>query len=175
MPASPHDPIRHDGGTSGYDDLVALAVATLKQSGIGGPYALALGPADWTAVVEASDAGGYPLVRRLGDLLGGPIEWVPGLEGGVVLSMRGGDYLLDVGEDLSIGYAAHDALTVDLYLEGADQHRGWFHSSLLAATATRNQAPYKAVLTHGWVLDERGKVYSKSEIAKAKAAGAATE
>jgi len=61
---------------------------------------------------------------------------------------------------------------VDLYLEGADQHRGWFHSSLLTATATRGQAPYKAVLTHGWVLDERGKVYSKSEIAKARAAGA---
>jgi isoleucyl-tRNA synthetase len=61
---------------------------------------------------------------------------------------------------------------VDLYLEGSDQHRGWFHSSLLAGVATRNQAPYKAVLTHGWVLDERGKVYSKSEIAKAKASGA---
>ena len=56
---------------------------------------------------------------------------------------------------------------VDLYLEGADQHRGWFHSSLLTSTATRGQAPYKAVLTHGWVLDERGKVYSKSEIAHA--------
>ena len=60
---------------------------------------------------------------------------------------------------------------VDLYLEGADQHRGWFHSSLLAAMATRNSAPYKAVLTHGWVLDERGKIYSKSEIAAAKADG----
>jgi len=61
---------------------------------------------------------------------------------------------------------------IDLYLEGSDQHRGWFHSSLLTGVATRNQAPYKAVLTHGWVLDERGKVYSKSEIAKARAAGA---
>jgi len=61
---------------------------------------------------------------------------------------------------------------VDLYLEGADQHRGWFHSSLLASVATRGIAPYKAVLTHGWVLDERGKVFSKSEIAKARAAGA---
>jgi isoleucyl-tRNA synthetase len=60
---------------------------------------------------------------------------------------------------------------VDLYLEGSDQHRGWFHSSLLTGAATRHQAPYKAVLTHGWVLDERGKVYSKSEIAKARAAG----
>jgi isoleucyl-tRNA synthetase len=61
---------------------------------------------------------------------------------------------------------------VDLYLEGSDQHRGWFHSSLLTGVATRHQAPYKAVLTHGWVLDERGKPYSKSEIAKARASGA---
>src|SRR5882724_5068151 len=61
---------------------------------------------------------------------------------------------------------------VDLYLEGSDQHRGWFHSSLLTSAATRGRAPYKAVLTHGWVLDERGKVYSKSEIAKARASGA---
>jgi isoleucyl-tRNA synthetase len=60
---------------------------------------------------------------------------------------------------------------VDLYLEGADQHRGWFHSSLLTSVATRDHAPYKAVLTHGWVLDERGKAYSKSDIEKAKAAG----
>jgi len=64
---------------------------------------------------------------------------------------------------------------VDLYLEGADQHRGWFHSSLLAAVAARGNAPYKAVLTHGWVLDERGKVYSKSEIEKARAAGLKTD
>src|SRR5439155_3773080 len=61
---------------------------------------------------------------------------------------------------------------VDLYLEGADQHRGWFHSSLLTAVATRGKGPYQAVLTHGWVLDERGKAYSKSEIEKARAAGA---
>jgi isoleucyl-tRNA synthetase len=64
---------------------------------------------------------------------------------------------------------------VDLYLEGADQHRGWFHSSLLAAVAARETAPYKAVLTHGWVLDERGKVYSKSEIERARAAGIKTD
>ncbi|QAY72008.1 bacteriocin [Agromyces protaetiae] len=117
VPSSPHAPIRHDAGTSSYDDLVASAIATLKHSGIGGPYALALGPDDWTAVVEANEAGGYPLIRHLRDLLGGPIEWVPGLEGGVVLSQRGGDYVLEVGEDLSIGYASHTAETVDLYFE----------------------------------------------------------
>ena len=50
----------------------------------------------------------------------------------------------------------------DLYLEGSDQHRGWFHSSLLESCGTRGRAPYDAVLTHGFVLDEQGKKMSKS-------------
>ena len=50
----------------------------------------------------------------------------------------------------------------DLYLEGSDQHRGWFQSSLLESCGTRGQAPYKAVLTHGFVLDENGRKMSKS-------------
>ena len=63
---------------------------------------------------------------------------------------------------------------IDLYLEGSDQHRGWFHSSLLAATGVQGRAPYKQVITHGFVLDEHGKEYSKSAIAKAKAEGKKT-
>ena len=50
----------------------------------------------------------------------------------------------------------------DLYLEGSDQHRGWFHSSLLESVGTRGRAPFKAVLTHGFVLDEQGRKMSKS-------------
>ena len=49
-----------------------------------------------------------------------------------------------------------------LYLEGSDQHRGWFHSSLLESCGTRGRAPYEAVLTHGFVLDEQGRKMSKS-------------
>jgi isoleucyl-tRNA synthetase len=51
---------------------------------------------------------------------------------------------------------------VDLYLEGSDQHRGWFHSALLTGVAIQGRAPYRAVLTHGFVLDEHGKAMSKS-------------
>ncbi len=54
------------------------------------------------------------------------------------------------------------AWPADLYLEGSDQHRGWFHSSLLEACGTRGRAPYNAVLTHGFVLDEQGRKMSKS-------------
>jgi isoleucyl-tRNA synthetase len=51
----------------------------------------------------------------------------------------------------------------DLYLEGSDQHRGWFHSSLLESSGTRGRAPYDAVLTHGFVVDEKGEKMSKSK------------
>lgn len=54
------------------------------------------------------------------------------------------------------------AFPADLYLEGSDQHRGWFQSSLLTAVAAEGQAPYKHVLTHGFVLDEKGVKMSKS-------------
>ncbi len=54
------------------------------------------------------------------------------------------------------------AWPADLYLEGSDQHRGWFHSSLLESCGTRGQAPYRAVLTHGFVVDEQGRKMSKS-------------
>ncbi len=76
--------------------------------------------------------------------------------------------ILDVWFDSGVSYAAvceqRDYLNApaDLYLEGSDQHRGWFHSSLLAAVGTRGIAPYRSVLTHGFVVDGAGKKMSKS-------------
>lgn len=76
--------------------------------------------------------------------------------------------ILDVWFDSGITHAAilernsELGSPADLYLEGSDQHRGWFHSSLLTSIATRNRPPYKAVLTHGFVVDGAGKKYSKS-------------
>ncbi|MCD6526015.1 MAG: isoleucine--tRNA ligase [Desulfuromonas sp.] len=77
--------------------------------------------------------------------------------------------ILDVWFDSGVSHAAvvekRDNLDspADLYLEGSDQHRGWFHSSLLAAVGTRGVAPYKAVLTHGFVVDGNGRKMSKSQ------------
>jgi isoleucyl-tRNA synthetase len=68
-----------------------------------------------------------------------------------------------------------DRRPVDLYLEGSDQHRGWFHSSLLASCATRGRSPYRAVLTHGFVLDDKGRPYSKSDIERRRRAGEKVE
>ena len=76
--------------------------------------------------------------------------------------------ILDVWFDSGVSFAAvceaNPALgfPVDLYLEGSDQHRGWFHSSLLAAVGTRGRAPYQGVLTHGFVVDGEGRKMSKS-------------
>ena len=64
---------------------------------------------------------------------------------------------------------------VDLYLEGSDQHRGWFHSSLLVGCAVLGRAPYKRVLTHGFVCDDQGKPYSKSDLQRRREAGEKVE
>jgi isoleucyl-tRNA synthetase len=69
------------------------------------------------------------------------------------------------------GQEGADHQHIDLYLEGSDQHRGWFHSSLLASIGVQGRAPYREVITHGFVLGENGVPYSKSDIAKAKAEG----
>ncbi|WP_163365386.1 class I tRNA ligase family protein, partial [Enterobacter asburiae] len=61
--------------------------------------------------------------------------------------------------DVRPEFAGHAA---DMYLEGSDQHRGWFHSSLLESCGTRGRAPYDVVLTHGFTLDEHGRKMSKS-------------
>ncbi len=76
--------------------------------------------------------------------------------------------ILDVWFDSGVSHAAVAepnpdlGSPVDLYLEGSDQHRGWFHSSLLESVGTRDRAPYKSVLTHGFVLDAKGRPMSKS-------------
>ena len=68
-------------------------------------------------MVETAEHGGYPLLDHLAQILGGPIVWAPGVEGAVVVSLRGGDFLFESGQDLSIGYDSHDADVVRLYLE----------------------------------------------------------
>ncbi|MFH1740568.1 MAG: family 1 encapsulin nanocompartment shell protein, partial [bacterium] len=88
----------------------------LQLSGIGGPYDLVLGTAPYHALNQQSTRGGYPLKRFIVDMLQGQIIWSPVLESGVLLSKRGGDFELIVGQDISIGYAAHSRKNVELYL-----------------------------------------------------------
>ncbi len=104
-------------GAEGYPRSVANAVEALREVGVEGPYGLALGPDEYTRVIETAEHGGYPLFDHLAKILEGPIVWAPGVKGAVVLSLRGGDFLYESGQDLAIGYSHHDAETVHLYLE----------------------------------------------------------
>jgi uncharacterized linocin/CFP29 family protein len=100
-----------------YPHTVAQATDLLRQAGIEGPYALAINPDGYIRIVETIEQGGYPLQQHLSCILGGDMVWAPGLDGALVVSKRGGDFALDVGQDLSIGYSGHNAQVVTLYLE----------------------------------------------------------
>jgi uncharacterized linocin/CFP29 family protein len=115
--SSSHPPIDVDADVEQYPRVVAQATDVLRRSGIGGPYGLAISPDIYTRIVETDEHGGHLLFDHLRDILGGPLVWAPGVQGGVVLSLRGGDFVLDCGQDLSVGYRAHDADVVHLYVE----------------------------------------------------------
>jgi uncharacterized linocin/CFP29 family protein len=116
--ASPHQGLTLPLEADGYPRPVASAVQALLQSGVEGPYALALGSDCYKRVAETAEHGGYPLRDHLRKILAdGPIVWAPGIEGGVVVSLRGEDFIFESGQDLSIGYLEHDRATVTFYLE----------------------------------------------------------
>jgi uncharacterized linocin/CFP29 family protein len=114
--ASPHTPITLPDDLTACPTHVAEAVEVLLRVGVGGPYGLALGPDVYRSVIETTEHGGYPLFEHLRHILDGPLVWAPGVDGGVVVSLRGGDFLFECGQDLAIGYASHDAGAVHLYL-----------------------------------------------------------
>ena len=115
--ASPYPAISLGEDYSHYPGHVAKAVETLLEAGISGPYGLALGPDGYTGVVETTEHGGLVVFDHLRQILWGPIVWAPGVVGAVVVSLRGGDFVFESGEDLSIGYDHHDGESVYLYLE----------------------------------------------------------
>jgi uncharacterized linocin/CFP29 family protein len=114
--ASTHDAIALGEDCESYPRHVARGVEALLCAGVAGPYGLALGPEAYTAVAETTEHGGYLLLDHLRKITGGPVVWAPGVAGAVLVSQRGGDFVLEVGEDLSIGYDSHDSEAVQLYL-----------------------------------------------------------
>jgi uncharacterized linocin/CFP29 family protein len=114
--ATPHDALITPDDFEQFPTAVARAIAVLRDAGVGGPYAVALGPQPYTNVIETT-YGGYPVLNHVRLLLDGPVVWTSAVDCAVVLSVRGGDFELSVGQDLSLGYLAHDAETVHLYLE----------------------------------------------------------
>ncbi|MGD9694284.1 MAG: family 1 encapsulin nanocompartment shell protein [Thermoleophilia bacterium] len=117
--SSPHEPVELGTDYDNYPTYAAAAVEKLKRAGVVGPYALLLGPRCYAGVTETTEHGGYPLLAHLKLIVEGPVLWAPAVSGAVVVSRRGGDFELVVGQDLSIGYLDHDAAAVRLYIEGS--------------------------------------------------------
>jgi len=110
--AEPPKPLPEFGSTE--DFQLAQALNQLRLAGVDGPYCVVLGAEAYTALQESSDEG-YPILAHIKRLIDSDIVWAPAIDGAVVLSTRGGDYELHLGEDLSIGYQSHDAGSVQLY------------------------------------------------------------
>jgi uncharacterized linocin/CFP29 family protein len=102
------------GEARDYPDAVASATIALADRGVGGPYALVLGPVPYRKA--QSDVSVYSPKQRIEKMIGGPVLLSPVLEGGFLVSLRGGDFELTVGQDASIGYQHHDSKHVSLYL-----------------------------------------------------------
>jgi len=115
--SSPHDPIAIGDDFDHYPLHIARAVSTLQSAGVGGPYAIALGTTSYTGVVETAEGSGYLVLEHLSKILGGPVVWAPAVRGAVVLSQRGGDFELTVGQDLSLGYESTVGQSVRLDVE----------------------------------------------------------
>jgi uncharacterized linocin/CFP29 family protein len=97
-----------------YPGAVAQAVSELRFAGCNGPYALVLGADAYTAASGGSDDG-YPVFHHIERVVDGGIFWAPAIKGAFLLTTRGGDFELDIGQDLSIGYLSHTSTTVELY------------------------------------------------------------
>ena len=99
-----------------YPDVVAEATHRLRSEGVSGPYGIALGPRCYTGLTR-STLRGYPVINHVRELVDGPIVWAPAVDGAVVMSLRGGDFELIVGQDFSVGYLDHTSSSVLLYLQ----------------------------------------------------------
>jgi uncharacterized linocin/CFP29 family protein len=99
-----------------YPDAIAQALSQLRLAGVNGPYSVVFGAAAYTALAETTD-NGYPVLDHVKKLVKDDIIWAPALEGAFVLTTRGGDFDLQIGQDVSIGYLGHTDSVVRLYLQ----------------------------------------------------------
>jgi uncharacterized linocin/CFP29 family protein len=116
--ASPNPKVMISDDYSAYPSHAADAISILREAGVEGPWAIALGPRCYSGVMQESEAGGYPVQKHLQLILeGGPVLFAPAIDGAVVVSQRGGDFEIVVGQDFAVGYLDHDAESVRLYIE----------------------------------------------------------
>jgi uncharacterized linocin/CFP29 family protein len=137
--AAPGGPVPLSENYEDYPLAVAQALSRLRAAGVDGPYAIALGPQCYTGITETTK-GGYPVIQHVKRLLDGPLVWAPAVDGAAVLSLRGDDFELTVGQDISIGYLDHDAESVRLYLQESFTFRVLTpHAAVAMAYAKRGE------------------------------------
>jgi uncharacterized linocin/CFP29 family protein len=121
-----------------YPDIVAEATHRLRSEGVNGPYGIALGPRCYTGLTRSTTRG-YPIINHVRELVDGPIVWAPAADGAVVLSLRGGDFELTVGQDFSIGYLDHTSSSVLLYLQESFTFRVLSPEAAIPLTYTKRE------------------------------------
>jgi uncharacterized linocin/CFP29 family protein len=99
-----------------FPDAIAKAISQLRLVGVNGPYRVVLSADAYTAVSETNDYG-YPVLEHIRRLVSEDIIWAPAIDGAFVLTTRGGDFALHLGQDVSIGYLGHSDESVQLYLQ----------------------------------------------------------
>ncbi|MFH5211510.1 family 1 encapsulin nanocompartment shell protein [Antrihabitans spumae] len=97
-------------------EAITQTLSSLRLAGVDGPYSVLLSADLYAEVSETSDHG-YPIREHIQRLIEGDIIWAPAIDGAFVLTTRGGDFDLQLGQDLSIGYTSHDADSVQLYFQ----------------------------------------------------------
>lgn len=117
VPASSQPPVALPADFRAFPDAISAALAQLHGAGVAGPYAIALDAPSYAALYRATGPGGYPTLQHVRKLVDGPTVFSPALHGALVVSLRGGDFRLTVGQDVSVGYVSHDSKTVRMYLE----------------------------------------------------------
>jgi uncharacterized linocin/CFP29 family protein len=115
-PSASNPSIALPASATAYPQAVAQALSALRTAGVNGPYAVVLSADAYTEASETSDHG-YPVIEHLRRMISTDIVWAPAITGGVVLTTRGGDFELQLGQDVSIGYLSHTDTTVRLYLQ----------------------------------------------------------
>src|SRR5262249_27838636 len=99
-----------------YPLAVATALTKMRDDGVEGPFSVVLNDQLYRDLSARTDQG-YPILSHVQRLIDGDIVWAPGIDGGLVISQRGGDFELTVGQDFSLGYLDHDSNRVQLYIE----------------------------------------------------------
>ncbi|HEY1618649.1 MAG TPA: family 1 encapsulin nanocompartment shell protein [Streptosporangiaceae bacterium] len=115
-PTASNPSVALPASATGYPEAIAQALSLLRSAGVNGPYSVVLSADAYTLASETSDHG-YPVIEHLRRMVTEDIVWAPAIEGGLVLATRGGDFELQLGQDVSIGYLSHTDTSVRLYLQ----------------------------------------------------------